>query len=100
MRTAALVLLPFALLACRDDPGNPVYPERPIFVDDNDDFLDGETKENIERDLLKQVSSNYDVETMLISARTKENIDALRTRLVNMVREQYAVRYPYKTVYF
>jgi GTP-binding protein HflX len=65
-----------------------------------DDFLDSETKEQIERDLLNQISSNYDVETMLISAKTKENVDALRARLIDMVREQYAVRYPYKTVYF
>lgn len=65
-----------------------------------DDFLDDETKEQIERDLLNQVSSNYDVETMLISAKSKENVDELRARLIDMIREQYAVRYPYKTVYF
>jgi len=65
-----------------------------------DDFLDSETKAQIEEDLIERMTSESDSETMLISASTKENVVELRSKLVKMVREQYAIRYPYKTVYF
>jgi len=37
------VLIPLVLTACLPDVGDPNYPERPIFVDPDDDFLDGAT---------------------------------------------------------
>ena len=65
-----------------------------------DDLLDQPTRNQLERELASRISNDYQTEVMVISAKTKENFDILREKLVTMIRKQYAVRYPYKTVYF
>ncbi len=65
-----------------------------------DDYLDEDVKGQIEIDLRNRIANTYDVETMVISAKTKENFEALRAKLLNMIRKQYAIRYPYRTIHF
>lgn len=62
-----------------------------------DKLLDAETRQQIELDLKKSISTGLDEEAIFVSAQTGENIQALRTRLSAMITEQYKVRYPYQS---
>ncbi|MFY7901042.1 MAG: GTPase HflX [Chitinophagaceae bacterium] len=65
-----------------------------------DEWLDYSVKQ----DLLRELKEKWDRETngncVFISALERKNIDALREVIMNKVREMYAIRYPYKTIYF
>ena len=58
-------------------------------------YLDDEVKEEIESGLKQRLEAQFDQESVLVSAITKENIDTLRSRMMEMVKAQYHVRYPY-----
>jgi GTP-binding protein HflX len=62
-----------------------------------DDYLDEEAKQEIEEGLQGSLRHTFEMDLTFISARTKENIDGLRGRLSQMVKEQYVIRYPYQT---
>ena len=61
-----------------------------------DEFLSEEIKEEIEVDLLENIKNDYDTETIMISAHTKENIDLLKDRMKKLVEDMYEKRYPYQ----
>ncbi len=61
-----------------------------------DDLLDTETQENIEAELLEHLTNKYG-ESIIMSARTKENIEELKERLGRIIKEQYVIRYPHQT---
>jgi GTP-binding protein HflX len=61
-----------------------------------DPFLDQEAKEEIEEGLQGSLRHQFEHDNVLVSALTKENIDVLREKIIDMVREQYQVRYPYQ----
>jgi GTPase len=61
-----------------------------------DDYLEEEAKQEIEEGLQGSLRHTFDTDLVFISARTKENIDGLRGRLSQMVKEQYVIRYPYQ----
>ncbi len=61
-----------------------------------DPFLDEEAKQEIEEGLRGSLKHQFEHDNVLVSALTKENINELRERLTEMVREQYKVRYPYQ----
>jgi GTP-binding protein HflX len=65
-----------------------------------DEFLDDETRTQLEDELAARIQNQYDVKAIAISSKTREKIDVLRQELVGMVRAQYAVRYPYKTMHY
>jgi GTP-binding protein HflX len=86
-------------LKADDKPTLMVFNKIDLFRERNYDlYLEDEVKEEIEADLLKRLEGQFGEEGILISAITKENVDALRTRLVEMVKQEYHVRYPYKAV--
>lgn len=58
-------------------------------------YLDDEVKEEIESGLKQRLEAQFDQESVLVSAITKENIDMLRSRMMEMVKAQYHIRYPY-----
>ncbi len=60
-----------------------------------DPFLDQEAKQEIEEGLQGNLRHLFDADNILVSARTKENIELLRTKMLEMVKEQYKLRYPY-----
>ncbi len=60
-----------------------------------DALVDTETKENIEADLIENLTTKYG-ESVIISASSKENMDELRERLGRIIKEQYVVRYPHQ----
>ncbi len=60
-----------------------------------DELVDTETKENIEAELIENLTNKYG-ESVIMSATSKENIEELRERLGRMIKEQYVVRYPHQ----
>jgi GTPase len=88
-------------LKVEDKPILMILNKIDLYRDRNfDDFLDKETRVHLEEELVARIKNQYDVAAIAISSKTRENIDALRLTLVEMVRAQYEVRYPYKTMYY
>ncbi len=65
-----------------------------------DDFLDEEAKEEIESGLQKNLKNLFEHDNVFISAVTQENINLFKQKLEALVKEQYTVRYPYRTQYW
>lgn len=61
-----------------------------------DSYLDEEGKQEIENALKNNLKHLFEYENVFISAKTKENIDLLREKLMEMITEAYNVRYPYQ----
>jgi GTP-binding protein HflX len=65
-----------------------------------DQWLEDDVKE----DLLKQLKKYWNNETqnnaIFISATEKINVDELRVTILDKVKEIYAIRYPYKTMFY
>ena len=60
-----------------------------------DQLMDEEAKQEIEYTLQASLHHQFEHDNIMVSALTKENIDELRDRLTQLVREQYEIRYPY-----
>lgn len=58
-------------------------------------YLDEEGRDEVEEGLRAGLESEFGDEAILLSAHTKENLDVLRERLVEMVKEEYQATYPY-----
>ncbi|QTN38440.1 GTPase HflX [Cryomorphaceae bacterium] len=68
------------------------------YVEKEEDDLTPKTKENWSlEDWRKTWMARQDVESMFISATEKENIDDLRERMYERVKEIHAKRYPYNS---
>ena len=61
-----------------------------------DQFLEQNIREQIESELLARISEQYEGEAILLSAKTKENLPELRTKLTELVQTEYHRRYPYQ----
>ncbi len=61
-----------------------------------DPFIDEEAKQEIEEGLQGSLEHQFGLETVFVSALTKENIDLLREKVVEMVKAQYEIRYPHQ----
>ncbi len=61
-----------------------------------DPFIDEEAKEEIEEGLKGSLKHLFRHDNIFISALTKENIDNLRYKMVEMIKAQYRIRYPYQ----
>ncbi|HMQ88384.1 MAG: GTPase HflX [Lewinellaceae bacterium] len=60
-----------------------------------DPYLDEEGKVEIEEGLQGSLRFLFGYDNMFVSALTRENIDQLRAKVLEMIREQYMIRYPY-----
>lgn len=65
-----------------------------------DPWLAEEVKEELLRDLRQRWEEATQQQCVFISATERENIDALRTLVIEKVRDMYSIRYPYKTMLF
>lgn len=65
-----------------------------------DSYLEEEVKKEIEVDLRKNLKHQFEHDNVLISALSNENVNLLKKKLKELVKEQYTVRYPYKTKYW
>ncbi len=72
-----------------------LYEEQSI-----DAWLPPEVKTEILKDIHDKWQHLTEGNAIFISATGKLNIDALRSFILNKVKEMYAVRYPYRTAYF
>jgi len=62
-----------------------------------DEWLDENVKKEILEDLRERWERETEGKAIFISAIEKRNLALLRQRILNKVREEYRVRYPYKT---
>jgi GTPase len=60
-----------------------------------DKYLDEPTKLQILTDLEAKLKNTYGHETMFFSAVTKENLEVLREKMIEMIKVLYHERYPY-----
>ncbi|MER3470774.1 MAG: GTPase HflX [Chitinophagaceae bacterium] len=65
-----------------------------------DEWLGEDTKKEILRDLEERWQRETNNSAIFISAIERTNIDELRARILDKVRELYRIRYPYKTEFF
>ena len=65
-----------------------------------DDFVDQEAAAEVEEALQGNLRHMFEHDNVLVSAVTRENMGQLKQKLKEMVKEQYIVRYPYKTQYW
>lgn len=61
-----------------------------------DSYLDEEGKKEIEEALKHNMKHLFEHDNVFISAKTKENIDLLREKLMEMIAERYNIRYPFQ----
>lgn len=88
-------------LNCKSKPTLYVFNKMDLYEKQTfDEFLPKEVK----RELLQELRDYWNIKTVnnavFISAARKDNIDELREILFKKVREQYSIRYPYKTEFF
>ncbi|OAV43980.1 GTPase HflX [Lewinella sp. 4G2] len=83
-------------LGVKEKPTLLVFNKIDLFRERNFDmYLDDEGKEEVENDLRKGLEAEFGNEAMLVSAHTRENVDALRQRITEMVKGEYQATYPY-----
>ncbi|MGB0863952.1 MAG: GTPase HflX [Saprospiraceae bacterium] len=61
-----------------------------------DDFIDDETKKEIEEELKTSIIKKYGKNCMFVSAISNENMSEFRNELKKQVEAQYEIRYPYQ----
>jgi GTPase len=64
-----------------------------------DPWLEADVKTEMLNELKERWENDLQGNCVFVSAVEKRNIDELRATILNKVREQYKVRYPYKTEY-
>lgn len=83
-------------LKVEEKPTLLVFNKVDLFRERNYDlYLDEEGREEVEAGLRASLESEFGNESMLISAQTKENLDELRLRLTELVKQEYQTTYPY-----
>ncbi len=65
-----------------------------------DKYLEEETQAQLLEALEKRVKEEFQANTVIISAKQRENLDVLRQTMTEMIEGQYNVRYPYQTKYW
>ncbi|MFN7822966.1 MAG: GTPase HflX [Bacteroidota bacterium] len=65
-----------------------------------DPWLSDEVKQELLRDLRQRWEEATQQQCVFISATERENIEALRTMVLEKVRDMYSIRYPYKTMLY
>lgn len=65
-----------------------------------DPWLSEEVKQELLRDLRQRWEEATQQQCVFISATERENIEALRTMVLEKVRDMYSIRYPYKTMLY
>ncbi len=67
-------------------------------------YFDEMLPDEVKKELLEELKKSWQIKTInsavFISATKKENIDELRNLIHAKVKEQYEIRYPYKTHFF
>src|SRR5436190_10211433 len=81
-----------------EKPTLTIFNKMDLYEEKNlDQWLEENTKKEILEDLYERWERETNGNAVFISAVERKNIDVLRQRILNKVREMYKVRYPYKT---
>jgi GTP-binding protein HflX len=87
-----------AELKCHDKPTIIIFNKMDQYVKQNlDEWLEPEVKEALIKELHERWNRETNGNAVFVSATERQNIDALRTTILEKVRELYRIRYPYKT---
>lgn len=79
-----------------DKPTLMVYNKIDLYREQNYDlYVDEEAKEEIESGMQQRLEGQFGQESVFISALSKENVDVLREKMMEMIKKQYHHRYPY-----
>lgn len=65
-----------------------------------DEWLAEDTKKEILQDLYDRWNYETNDHAVFVSATEKRNVEALRTTILNKVKDFYKIRYPYKTLFY
>lgn len=65
-----------------------------------DEYINGQVKEDLLNELRDTWMAKTNANFAFVSALEKENINMLRNKLLEMVKEEYQKRYPYRAEYF
>jgi GTPase len=65
-----------------------------------DPWLEDDVKEQIRQEIKERWENELQGNCVFVSATERNNIDGLRDTILNKVKTQYQVRYPYKSEYF
>lgn len=84
-----------------DKPTLMVFNKMDLYTEANfDEWLEEDVKEQLLNDLYQKWEISSGNKSIFISATERNNIEGLRNKVVEMVRNQYKIRYPYKTDFF
>ena len=88
-------------LNASEKPSILIFNKMDLYEKNNfDKYLQSDVKQDILNDLKKSWMSKSNYHCVFISATEKNNIGELRVLLTDLVKEQYQIRYPYKTEFF
>lgn len=84
-------------LNAQDKPTLLVFNKIDLYRQKNyDAYVDEEARKEIEEGLRGNLRYLFGKDNIFMSAITKEGLDELRQKMERLIRQQYAVRYPYK----
>ncbi|QES90376.1 GTPase HflX [Rhizosphaericola mali] len=84
-----------------DKPIITVFNKMDLYADRYfDQWLSDDVKSQLKQELYQKWENITEGNSIFISAVERENIDHLRDKILNKVKDLYKVRYPYKTHYF
>ncbi|HEX6913665.1 MAG TPA: GTPase HflX [Chitinophagaceae bacterium] len=84
-----------------DKPVLTIFNKMDLYAERNfDPWLEDEVKSDILRELYEKWERLTEGNAVFVSATERMNIDDLRAKILNKVKDMYQVRYPYRTEYF
>ncbi len=84
-----------------DKPIITIFNKMDMYEEKNfDEWLEDEVKEDIMRELNEKWNNITEGNAIFVSATERLNIDDLRYRILQKVKELYTIRYPYRDEYF
>ena len=85
-------------LGCGDKPCITVFNKMDMYEKNTyDEWLEADVKEDLLNELKKRWENDTNSSCVFISAIERRDIDRFRATLLNLVRNMYTKRYPYKT---
>lgn len=95
-----VVLKTLQEMNCAEKPVVTIFNKMDLYEQTQfDEWLEDEVKEIILRELKERWEQDTQGHCVFISATERRNIDELRTKILDSVRNLYRIRYPYKTEY-
>lgn len=84
-----------------DKPILTIFNKMDLYVERHfDQWLSEEVKQEILHDLQQRWEAATNHQCVFVSATERQNLEALRTLILEKVRDMYSIRYPYKTMIY